>query len=412
MSFVISADVTGTQTVTSSGYGVVLDSGSIVSVFSTGVQMTSSGSLVVNGEIVTIGALAVDAAGNSAIEIGPTGSITSAFNSGAISTQAFDAISYDNSSGLFNFVNHGFVSGASEALFADASNLSLFNSGLLQATNDQAINATVNNFLVFQNTGTIESLLGTAVNITGGAFGYGIGAFVNTGEILSASAAITMTGAGYGALRNEGRIVGEVSLNGLSGSTLTLRNTGEIQGDVLLGSENGIYRGRSGEVSGTVYGQGGNDLIELGALDNFADGGNDNDTLMGGAGEDTLLGGSGFDRLYGNGDNDSLDGGGRTDYLYGGKGDDTMTGGGGGDVFVIRRVGNGDDEVTDFQNGSDVVDISALGVQNFNALNNVFGALSQDNDSVIIDLAAAGGSGSIRLVGVTLADMDASDFIF
>jgi hypothetical protein len=89
-----------------------------------------------------------------------------------------------------------------------------------------------------------------------------------------------------------------------------------------------------------------------------------------------------------------------------------MTGGGGGDVFVIRRVGNGDDEVTDFQNGADVVDISALGVQNFNALNNVFGALSQDTDSVIIDLEAAGGSGSIRLMGMTLADMDASDFIF
>jgi hypothetical protein len=51
-------------------------------------------------------------------------------------------------------------------------------------------------------------------------------------------------------------------------------------------------------------------------------------------------------------------------------------------------------------------------VQNFNQLNNVFGALTQDSDAVVVDLAAAGGSGSVRLVGVTLADMDASDFIF
>ena len=69
-----------------------------------------------------------------------------------------------------------------------------------------------------------------------------------------------------------------------------------------------------------------------------------------------------------------------------------MTGGGGGDTFVIRRVGNGDDEVTDFQNGSDVVDLSVLGIQNFNELNNTLAALSQDQDSVIIDLEAAGGS--------------------
>ena len=97
---------------------------------------------------------------------------------------------------------------------------------------------------------------------------------------------------------------------------------------------------------------------------------------------------------------------------YGGKGDDTMSGGGSSDTFVIRRVGNGDDEVTDFQNGTDVVDISALGVQNFNALNNTFNALSETTDGVLIDLAAAGGSGSILLQGMTLADMDASDFIF
>ena len=176
------------------------------------------------------------------------------------------------------------------------------------------------------------------------------------------------------------------------------------------GHDNDVLRGGAGD--DTLLGDQGNDVLRGDAGMDSIDGGLDNDMLMGGHENDTLLGGAGNDTIHGNGGDDLLQGGGRADLLLGGKGDDTMSGGGSADTIVIRRVGNGDDEVTDFQNGADRVDISALGVQDFAELNTTFGALSQDTDGVVIDLAAAGGSGSIRLVGVTLADMDASDFIF
>jgi Ca2+-binding RTX toxin-like protein len=266
-------------------------------------------------------------------------------------------------------------------------------------------------------------------------------------------------------LTNTGLIDGNLDVSGATLGSLVIANTGTITGDVAIAPQ-GSFDGRGGTVLGsingstwddtillgdrdsTASGNTGNDLIGGGAGDDSLsggadadtlkgaqgedtllgedgddvlrgqdgsdsiDGGADNDSLQGGSGDDTMIGDAGFDTLYGNGGDDLMEGGGRSDLMVGGKGNDTMTGGGGGDTFVIRRVGNGDDEVTDFRNGLDVVDISALGVQNFNALNNTFGALSEDTDGVLIDLQAAGGSGSVRLVGVTLADMDASDFIF
>ena len=104
--------------------------------------------------------------------------------------------------------------------------------------------------------------------------------------------------------------------------------------------------------------------------------------------------------------------GGRSDMLVGGQGDDVMVGGGSTDTFVFNKRKNGDDTVTDFANGSDKLDISALGVKNFNQLANTFDALSQQETGVLIDLSAANGSGSVFLTGVVVADLDASDFIF
>lgn len=249
----------------------------------------------------------------------------------------------------------------------------------------------------------------------------------NSGEITASTA--FQIASGSLVLTNTGSISGLVRVDNSAGNAL-ITNAGEMESTLIFGDGEDRYIGTDGVLLGTANAGAGNDTLAGGSNnDSFAggtgddvlrgghgadwlDGDGDNDMLRGDAGDDTLIGDSGFDTLYGSAGDDSLDGGGRTDLLVGGKGNDTMTGGGGGDLFVIRRVGNGDDEVTDFQNGSDRVDISALGVQNFNALNNTFGALSQDTDGVVIDLAAAGGSGSIRLIGMTLADMDASDFLF
>lgn len=291
-----------------------------------------------------------------------------------------------------------------------SSQLYLVNDGLIQGRD--AINVTASDTGAVMQVYNTGSIIGRDDAVSLGS-GNNSSKVFNTGEIIGGDVAVEYTGTGTGVatLVNQGSIMGTNAVQSF-GYTTRITNTGEITGNLLLSSEADVYNGRNGLLDGQASMGGGDDLFRGGAEDNYVSGGADNDLLAGYAGDDTLLGDTGFDTLSGGAGNDSLDGGGRNDRLGGGKGDDTMTGGGGSDTFVIRRTGNGDDEVTDFQNGSDRVDISDLGVQNFNQLNNQFGALSQTTDGVLVDLEAAGGSGSILLGGMTLADMDASDFIF
>ncbi|MGV6812328.1 MAG: hypothetical protein ACWA47_08785 [Brevirhabdus sp.] len=187
-------------------------------------------------------------------------------------------------------------------------------------------------------------------------------------------------------------------------------NSGTIVGDLVLGTGDDSYNGRFGVTTGAVLGGTGNDSLTGGVENDLLDGGADNDLLSGRGGNDTLIGDAGFDTLLGGYGNDSLNGGGRSDLLDGGRGDDTLTGGGSVDTFVFGRKA-GDDVITDFADNTDQIDLSAFGLQNFNALNSS-GALSQDQDGVIIDLSLIGGSGSIYVEGMTLAQMDAADFVF
>ncbi|NBB17720.1 hypothetical protein GVN21_20355, partial [Caulobacter sp. SLTY] len=77
----------------------------------------------------------------------------------------------------------------------------------------------------------------------------------------------------------------------------------------------------------------------------------------------------GNDTLYGMGGNDQLEGGDGADYLYGGEGDDIIIGGAhsdqlyggaGADRFVFS-TGDGPNNIHDFQDGIDLIDISGYG---------------------------------------------------
>lgn len=96
------------------------------------------------------------------------------------------------------------------------------------------------------------------------------------------------------------------------------------------------------------------------------DGGTGNDRIQGGSGNDILFGNSGVDWLFGGGGDDQLNGGTGNDLISGGLGKDVLTGGSGYDTFIFRsaaNIGNGNgtsDLITDFQQGYDKIDLSAV----------------------------------------------------
>ena len=119
-----------------------------------------------------------------------------------------------------------------------------------------------------------------------------------------------------------------------------------------------------------------------------------------------LEGGQGFDRLFGGEGDDRLEGGAGDDVLVGGEGDDALTGGAGADTFVFTPD-HDTDTITDFGNGDDVIDLSALeGIAGFEELN-----IETYGTATVIDLPCCGG-GLIRLEGIVADDLDAADFVF
>lgn len=79
-----------------------------------------------------------------------------------------------------------------------------------------------------------------------------------------------------------------------AGLTDIVTKNGRIVGDVKLESGIDVYQG-TGVVTGTVFGEGGNDSLSGGNSADRLNGGNKNDTLNGRFGIDTLTGGLGND---------------------------------------------------------------------------------------------------------------------
>ena len=176
--------------------------------------------------------------------------------------------------------------------------------------------------------------------------------------------------------------------------------------DTLQGNDGtDIVYGGNGDDD--LNGGNGLDLIYGGAGNDTIGGGTDADTLNGGDGEDLILGWLGDDLIFGNAGHDMLDGQGGNDTLAGGWGNDTLSGGADADVFRMIRA-NGDDVITDFENNTDLIDVSAL--------QTTYGALatglSDYNGGALIDLTAVGGTGSIWVQGVPSSFLNANDFIF
>jgi Ca2+-binding RTX toxin-like protein len=217
-----------------------------------------------------------------------------------------------NASAAVDLFNSGTIGGRAGLQSIDSIGLKVTNSGTIFATDPTQ--------------GAIEAE--TAANLT----------IRNSGQLLSAGLAVNC---GTGADK--------------------LVNTGSIDGDVLLGAGNDLYRGTRGTVNGDVYG---------------------------GDGNDTLIGGVGNDRIDG------------------GRGDDELRGNNSRDTFVFHR-GDGNDLVADFANGKDRLDLSAIGFASFAA---VAAKASDTAAGMLIDLADFGG-GTVLLADFTKAQFNAADVI-
>ncbi|MEI2806662.1 MAG: calcium-binding protein [Albidovulum sp.] len=195
---------------------------------------------------------------------------------------------------------------------------------------------------------------------------------------------------------------GNDTVNGGGGNELIY---GEAGSDSLLGGigNDTISAGdnydtvRGGDGNDQVWGGNGRDLIFLGTGDDvFWDNGqndvNGHDTVYGGAGNDTVNGGGGNELIFGEAGNDSL---------IGGIGNDTLWGGADADRFVFA-TGCGSDRVGDFQNGVDLLRITA-GAADFSAV-----TVTAQGADTLVQFADI----SILLAGVDSSLVEANDFIF
>lgn len=120
-----------------------------------------------------------------------------------------------------------------------------------------------------------------------------------------------------------------------------------------------------------------------------------------------LNGGTSDDTLFGDAGNDSLRGDDGNDTLVGGAGNDRLTGGVGRDTFVFDRL-TGKDVITDFSPGSGSPDVIRLEKDVLGSFAALVSHAKDTSAGVVIHYDA----GSIRLAGLQVADLHATDFLF
>ncbi|WP_303472847.1 MULTISPECIES: hypothetical protein [unclassified Marinovum] len=169
-------------------------------------------------------------------------------------------------------------------------------------------------------------------------------------------------------------------------------NGGSGNDTVAGGGENDRVFGEAG--NDRLFGNLGNDQIYAGSGNDTAEGHAGNDTLAGRGGDDVLRGGLGHDVLNGDAGNDTL---------YGGTGNDTATGGSGADSFVFFGNTIGNDTITDFADGSDLLRLddalwsaSVTGTLTAAQVIDMFG--DDSSGTLVLDF---GGGNTITLNGIT-----------
>ena len=247
------------------------------------------------------------------------------------------------------------------------------------------------------------------------------------------------------------------AISGVIVNLVTGGTGGEAQGDTFSGVEYVYGSDFDDQITGNdsvnrLLGNDGNDLLDGGAGNDVLIGGAGADTLIGGLGDqdaasyqdaqlavivnlalggtggdaagdtyngieyvygsafnDVIIGDNAINRLTGGAGNDNLDGAGGNDYLLGDAGNDVLTGGAGADVFVFN-AGFGNDTITEFWAGLGRTDRAWF--QGVTGISNYADVLSHAQDTAAGVLITVAGQGSLTLSGLTIAQLNADDFLF
>jgi Ca2+-binding RTX toxin-like protein len=200
----------------------------------------------------------------------------------------------------------------------------------------------------------------------------GIESIINVENVIGSSGDNTIIGDGADN-RIEGRD-GNDTIDGGAGDDVLIGGDGN---DLIYGGDGsdtiyldkpgdnryGTDTAHGGDGDDAIYGVNGSNTIYGDAGDDYIPGGNDLSTadvdyLYGGDGNDTIVSGqtttpsssraSWGDQMFGEAGDDTI---------TGGKAEDTIVGGAGNDTLVFN-LGDGQDQITDFQNGSDLLDFT------------------------------------------------------
>ncbi|MGB9143217.1 MAG: calcium-binding protein, partial [Aestuariivirga sp.] len=248
-----------------------------------------------------------------------------------------------------------------------------------------------------------NSWAGVVVNLATGVAQYGEASrdvLVNVENLLGSAYDDTLTGnAGVNRL-NGG--AGNDTLDGGAGNDILVGGTGA---DALIGG--------AGDQDAASY----QDAL-LGVIVNLALGGtggeaagdtyNGVEYVYGSAFNDVITGDAAINRLTGGAGNDVLDGAAGNDYILGEAGNDTVIGGAGADVFVFDSS-FGNDTISDFWAGAGRTDRVWLTNTDIHSFADVQSHAVDTAGGVVL---AVNGGDSITFTGITVAQLNADDFIF
>ena len=322
-----------------------------------------------NGTLINHGTLTASMAQNAVLNTIGGNYLDMIVNTGTIRAtgtgQAFanaaapsDRARIDNSGLIEAVADQGRALAAVAQFMSSETTVIFANSGTVRAQSQSgaAIGAQLAPNFIFDHGSSIGTNDGL-VSATGGAGTIGLqflggGRFVNNATIVATNTAVsgahdavgvqmyTSSSSWLGAyLDNRGTITATTAVRG-DGGTTTVSNSGEINGDVRLGSGDDTLL-NSGSINGVITLGDGRDYFD-GTLEQH------HVTVAGEGGGDILIGGVG----------DTLDGGAGDDVLVA-HGADTLTGGAGADDFVFSPLGTGS-SITDFVSGTDRIDLSGL----------------------------------------------------